>query len=161
MANLTPWRPATTSLWPTRISKDLATFQQEMNDFFNSSLNRSLLDLPRTYEEEFYPAVDVQEQEDRYLVEAELPGLEQKDIEVDLHENVLTIKGEKKADTKMKDQDRVVYERYYGAFCREIPFEEEIAPDRIKADLKKGILQIELMKKEKSKVVHKKITIEA
>ena len=157
--NLTPWKTTTSSLWPTRGSTDLTSFQREMNDLFNSFFNRSLLGSPRTYQEDYYPVVDVQEKEDRYLVEAELPGLEEKDVEVDLHNNILTLKGEKRGDTKQKDTDKVIFERYYGAFCREIPFEEEIAPDKVKAELKKGILQVELMKKEKSKVAHKKIEI--
>jgi HSP20 family protein len=109
--------------------------------------------------ESFNPKVDVTENEAAYTVAAELPGLAEKDIEVLVDENVLTIKGEKKAEKEEKKGDAVYMERSYGSFSRRLPFPVEIDTTKIKAHFEKGVLMIELPKTEKAKASRRKIPV--
>ncbi|MDO9182220.1 MAG: Hsp20/alpha crystallin family protein, partial [Bacteriovorax sp.] len=114
---------------------------------------------PQFFESSMYPSIDVTEKENKYLLDADVPGMSESDIEIDLRNNTLIIKGEKKNEIETKDADYVCVERSYGSFRRDIAFDEEVDPDNIKADLKNGVLHVELTKKEKSKLGHKKIPI--
>ena len=82
-------------------------------------------------------------------VTAEVPGLDEKDIEVLLNDGVLTLKGEKRSENE--DKDRQFSERYYGRFERRIPLGVEIAEDKVDAHFKNGVLTVTLPKKEVAK----------
>lgn len=158
--NLTPWK--STNALPfarTRIEDDLNAFQREMNSLMNGFLTRRDTALPSVFDFGAYPAVDVTEKDNEYLLDADVPGLNEADIDIDFHNNVLTLKGEKKIEKETKDIDAVRVERSYGSFCRDIMFDEEIDKESIKANLKNGVLHIELAKKEKGRTSHKKIPI--
>ncbi|HOD13928.1 MAG TPA: Hsp20/alpha crystallin family protein [Spirochaetota bacterium] len=106
------------------------------------------------------PRVDVQEDEKAVYVKAEIPGLDEKDLNVTLHNTMLTISGEKKAEKKEEGKDRNYYycERSFGSFSRTIELPEGIKADGVKAHYKNGVLEIELAKDEKAQP--KKITID-
>jgi HSP20 family protein len=91
-----------------------------------------------------WPNVDVTEDDKRYSVEVELPGLEEKDVEVTLTNNVLTIRGEKRAERD--DAKRHYSERYFGQFERRIALDAEVEPDKVNAKFKNGVLKIEIQK---------------
>lgn len=91
-----------------------------------------------------WPSVDVKEDDKRFCVEAELPGMEEKDVEVLLTENVLTIRGEKRLE--QDDSKRQYSERYFGQFERRIPLGTEVEADAVKAKFKNGVLKIEIPK---------------
>jgi len=90
-----------------------------------------------------WPHIEISESEKEVQVTAELPGLEEKDIQVELEKGVLAIRGEKK--TEMEDKGRLFSERYYGRFERRIPL-DDIDEDKIGASFKNGILNVTLPK---------------
>jgi HSP20 family protein len=103
------------------------------------------------FEGEWAPAVDVYEDENKVVVKAELPGMTDKDIDVNILNNTLTIKGEKKKEEEKKEQSYYRLESSYGVFQRSITLPSHVAADKVKASFKNGILEIELPKKEEAK----------
>jgi HSP20 family protein len=94
-----------------------------------------------------WPNIEVSETEKDVKVTAELPGLEEKDVEVELANGVLAIKGEKKTETE--DKGRLFSERYYGRFERRIPI-DDIEEDKVSASFKNGVLTVTLPKSQKA-----------
>jgi HSP20 family protein len=90
-----------------------------------------------------WPRIEISESEKEVQVTAELPGLEETDIQVELEKGVLAIRGEKKTETE--DKDRLFSERYYGRFERRIPL-DDIDQDKIDASFKNGVLNVTLPK---------------
>lgn len=88
------------------------------------------------------PRVDVSETEAAIVVTAELPGLEEKDVEIDFTDDVLTIKGEKKSEKEEKDEKRHVSERTYGSFYRAIRLPTGVDPAAIEAKISNGVLTV-------------------
>ena len=97
------------------------------------------------------PAVDVYQEKDDVIVKAELPGLSKDDIQVNLTDSTLTIRGERKKEEEVNQDDYFYSERSQGAFARNIDLPAEVKPDQVKATFKDGILQIRLPKTEESK----------
>jgi HSP20 family protein len=104
-----------------------------------------------------WPNVEVSDDEKEILVTAEVPGLEEKDIEVLLEDGVLTLKGEKRSETE--DKDRQFSERFYGRFERRIPLGYEVEDDKVSADFKNGVLTVALPKTERAQAKAKRIAI--
>jgi HSP20 family protein len=107
------------------------------------------------------PAVDVVEEDRRFEITAELPGLTEKDIEVSMSDHSLTIKGEKKQEKEEKKKDFYLSERYYGAFRRSFSLPEGVDSRKIDATFKDGILRISLPKTAASQKKERKIAITA
>ncbi|MEW6246359.1 MAG: Hsp20/alpha crystallin family protein [Nitrospirota bacterium] len=103
------------------------------------------------------PSIDVYEGKDEVVVKADVPGMVKEDIEVTLSGETLTIKGEKKEEKEVKEQDYRRRERSYGAFVRSVALPCEVKPEEIKASLKEGVLEIHLPKTEEAK--RKAITV--
>ena len=95
---------------------------------------------------DFSPRIDVSETDQAYNISAELPGLDENNIEVTLEQNALTISGEKKTEKEDKGQNYYRMERSYGSFQRIIPLPSDIEADKIEANFKKGVLNITLPK---------------
>jgi HSP20 family protein len=107
----------------------------------------------------FNPHVDVTENDQEIKVVAELPGLTEKDVEVSLANDMLTISGEKKAEKEDKGENYYRLERSYGSFQRTIPLPTEVEADKVDATFKNGVLQITLPKLYPGEGVKKKISI--
>ena len=105
------------------------------------------------------PRVDVSETNSEYEVKAELPGLEEKDINLQLANNVLNIRGEKKAEREEKDKNYYLAERSFGSFQRSIPLPTEVEEDRVQASFKSGVLTVRLPKSERAKSQAKRIEV--
>lgn len=105
------------------------------------------------------PMVDVAETDDGLTVTAELPGTDEKDIEVDLTNNVLTVKGEKRAEKEEKKADYHVRERTYGSFSRSIAVPFDVDADKVNASFSKGVLTIALPRPPEAKRKTKKISV--
>ncbi|HVT29734.1 MAG TPA: Hsp20/alpha crystallin family protein [Lacipirellulaceae bacterium] len=103
-----------------------------------------------------WPNIEVGETDKEMKVIAELPGLEEKDVEVMLSDGVLAIKGEKKTETE--DEDRLFSERYYGRFERRIPV-EDIEEDKVSASFRNGVLTVTLPKLPEAQRQAKRIPI--
>jgi len=97
------------------------------------------------------PSIDVYEEKDSVVVKAELPGMTKEDIEVNLAGENLTIKGEKKEDKEVKEDNYYRRERSYGSFMRTVALPSEVKSDDIKASFKDGILEIRMPKTEEAK----------
>jgi HSP20 family protein len=95
---------------------------------------------------DWMPSVDVSETAKEIIVNAEIPGVEAKDIDVNLAGNVLTIKGERKREHEKKEENLHRVERSYGSFYRSLSLPSEVDADKIKASYKKGVLRVTMPK---------------
>jgi HSP20 family protein len=109
----------------------------------------------------FAPHIDISESDKDITVSAELPGMDEKNIEVSLSDDMLTIKGEKKEEKEDKGKDYYRKERSYGSFSRTIPLRVEVQADKVDATFKKGVLTVTLPKSEKALKAAKKVAIKA
>ena len=105
------------------------------------------------------PAVDIVERDKAYEISAELPGLDEKDIEVTVQDGTVTIRGARQKETEEKKQDNYYHERSYGAFARTLMLPAGVDADRVKATFKKGVLEVHLPKAKEAK--GKKIEVKA
>lgn len=158
--SLVPWRSTSTPVFSrTRLSDEMNAFQREVNNLMNSFMSRSDVGAPVLFESSVGPSIDLKEKDNKYLLDADVPGMSESDLDINFKNNTLTIKGEKKSEVEEKNADYVYVERSFGSFRRDIPFNDEIDQDGIKANLKDGVLHVELAKKEKGKSSAKKISI--
>jgi HSP20 family protein len=107
----------------------------------------------------FSPSVDIKESDKEIRVSAELPGMDDKDVNVLLSKGSLTITGEKKEEKEDKGKDYYRMERSYGSFSRTIPLPAEVDTDKVKADFKKGLLTVTLPKTAQAIKQTKKIAV--
>jgi len=107
----------------------------------------------------WHPAVDVYETEGGYVLKAELPGVGKEDIKIDVNNNALTIKGEKKFEEKTEKENYMRIERSYGSFTRTFALSDKVDSGNIKAAFKDGVLEITLPKKEEAKPKEIKVEI--
>ena len=124
----------------------ILSLHREMNRLFEDvfrGFDLSPFSMDRCNGTNAWPRIEISESEKEVQVTAELPGLEEKDIEVELEKGVLAIRGEKKTETE--DKDRLFSERYYGRFERRIPL-DDIDQDKIDASFKNGVLNVTLPK---------------
>jgi HSP20 family protein len=105
------------------------------------------------------PAVDVVESEKAYEITAELPGMDDKNIEVKVADGRLTIKGEKQEEKEEKEKDYYLHERRFGSFERSFDVPESVDTDKIEASFKKGVLTVTLPKKPEAQKPAKKIEV--
>ncbi len=99
----------------------------------------------------YLPALDIYEDDDKIVIEAEIPGVNKDDIKINIEDNVLTIKAEKKKEEKIKEEDIVYEEIAYGMYAREIELPHTVDTEKIEAEYKNGVLKIVLPKKEEVK----------
>lgn len=107
------------------------------------------------------PAVDIVEKDNAYEITAELPGMEEKNIEVKLVNGDLTIKGEKQEEKEEKEKDYYLHERQFGSFERRFRVPDTVNADKIEASFKKGVLTVSLPKKAEAQKPAKKIEVKA
>jgi HSP20 family protein len=116
---------------------------------------------PRTAGTAIAPAVDVVEKDKEYEITAELPGLDEKNIELKLSNGVLTLKGEKKEEKEQRDKDYYMSERRYGSFLRSFQVPEGVDSAKIEASFSKGVLTVKLPKTAEAQKSEKTIAIKA
>jgi HSP20 family protein len=149
ITDLIPWKKNDGSLAVRRQEMDpFMQMRREIDQMFNGMLGdwtgpMNLLDRRLG---NWMPQVDVNETAKEIRVTAELPGMEEKDLEVSLVEGALTIKGEKSEEREEEKGDVHRSERQYGMFERTIPLPSEVNVDSVKASFKKGVLKITLPK---------------
>jgi HSP20 family protein len=105
------------------------------------------------------PAVDISESSEAILVHAELPGVKPDDVKIDLENNVLTLRGERRAETKKDEGTLHRAERFHGSFSRQFLLPRTVDPERIEADLRDGVLTVRLPKR--SEVRARQIAVKA
>jgi HSP20 family protein len=99
----------------------------------------------------WHPAVDIYDEEDKVVIQAELPGIDKKDISVDVKGRMLTLKGERKSEKEVKEENYYRRERSFGKFERAFTLPGDVDPNKVKADFKEGVLKIEIPKSEEQK----------
>jgi HSP20 family protein len=138
--------------------KDLVNMQREMSRLFDSLF--ADFETDGNYLTSWSPRVDVLENNDAYLIKAELPGVNKNDVKIILRENVLTIKGEKKQEKEEKDHNFHRIERSYGSFERSFTLPSGVKNDKIDASYKDGVLTITLPKVEEAKPKEIEVKVE-
>ncbi len=138
MANeLTKWQPF----------REMSRLRREMDRFWEDFFGPGPR-MPRGWNEEWIPAVDVAESPEKVTVKAEVPGLDPKEIDISLVGDLLTIKGEKKSEREEKKENYHLVERSYGSFSRALRLPAVVDADKIEASYDKGVLTVTCPKKE-------------
>ncbi len=146
---ITPWRPF----------QELEEMERRFDEIFGRAL------LPRVWrrlpveEKGWAPPIEMFEKEDRFVVKAELPGMREEEVDVSVVGDTLNIKGERKAESEVKEEDYYCCERSYGSFFRSIALPTNVDAEKIAASFEDGVLEINLPKA--AEVKPKKITISA
>jgi HSP20 family protein len=162
LKDLIPWRKST--LPAREMEAPFRTLRTEMDRLFDQFFRGFEVEPFEKFgvgKEMFSPRVNVTEDETAVNVSAELPGIEEKDLEVFVEGDTLTIKGEKKEEIEKKNGDYVYTERVYGSFRRVIPLPAEVKAEKIEAAFKKGVLNVTLPKAESAKANRRKIPVKA
>ena len=133
--------------------RELTSLQDRMNRLFNDAYRPA-----QTGSEDDWalggawaPAVDIFEHEGNIVLRAELPGVDAKDVDIRLENNVLTLRGERKLDSAIKRESYHRVERSYGSFSRSFTLPMAVDQGKIKADYKDGVLNVTLPKREEAK----------
>lgn len=159
MAILDIWRsrrsPVTRSISGINPIAELARMQREMDDLFDHVVG----DGKTIDASAFAPPVDVLDCGNEVLLRADLPGLEQKDIQIELHDGSLTIRGERKDEHREHKDNYQWTERWDGAFSRTMQLPSDVQRDKIEAQFKNGVLEVHLPKR--AEAAPKKIEVKA
>jgi HSP20 family protein len=156
MFDLIPWRRKEeegTTAGSRRI------FQREFDDLVERFFGHKPVFSHCLFSRTFSPVVDIAETENDIMVTAEIPGMEQKDLDVNLAGDILTIKGEKKAEHEEKGDNFHRIERSYGSFSRSFALPCEVQEGKAEATYKNGVLSLKLPKSERCKKKAVKIAI--
>jgi len=140
-------------------------FEDFDQNFWRSPFSRSMFDIGPFLRRELTwgtaPAVDIIEKDKAYEITAELPGIDEKNVEVTVANGGLTIKGEKKEEKEEKQKDYYLQERSFGSFERFFSLPEGVDADKIEANFRKGVLTVTLPKKAEAQKPVKKIDVKA
>ncbi len=132
-----------------RPMREISSLRRDMDSLWNRFFDETPFFGSTT--EEWFPSVDISETKDKVIVKAELPGLSTDDLNVNLSDDILTIKGEKKEEDEEKGEHHHYIERYCGSFQRSIKLPAHVKTNKVKANFKKGVLIISMPKTEESK----------
>ena len=136
---------------------ELSSIHERMNRLFGEAFA-----MPRAPEEgwirSWEPAVDIYEADDAIVVKAEIPGVERDQVGVEVKDGVLTLRGERKFEREVKEENYHRIERSYGAFQRSFTLPSTVDPDKVRATLKNGVLEVTLQKKEQARPRQVKIS---
>jgi HSP20 family protein len=158
-------RPPTLPSLFDRDRDPFTALRKQFDDIFDAWTGGSGAQLPASAATTFAPRVDVSETDKEVKVCADLPGLEEKDVEVKLAGNQLTIRGEKKAEHEEKEGDEKEgrffhrIERSYGAFQRSIAVPFDVDPDKVEATFKNGVLTVTVAKPDAAQKAARKIEV--
>jgi HSP20 family protein len=131
--------------------RELTTLQSEMNRLFNTFFDEGGNGQTRQGGRRWAPAVDLFEREDSLVLKADLPGLGEDDVKIEVHDNVLTISGERQADFEDKQNGYYRIERAFGSFSRSLTLPEGVDADKISASFHNGVLEVSIPKPEQRK----------
>lgn len=148
MTLLTRWEPV----------RELAGLQERMNRLFNDSFS-SVTSQESLAAGSFVPAVDVYEDEQGIRLKMEVPGIDEKDIDIRLENNLLTVRGERKLEKETKEENYHRIERSYGSFTRSFSLPNTVNPEEVKAGYAKGVLTIQLGKRAEARPKQIKVDI--
>jgi len=139
--------------------REMEEMERRINDVFGRPLLPAIWRRTPVEEIGWAPAIEMFEKDDKFMVKAELPGMKEEDIDVSVVGDTLTIKGERKAESEVKEEDYYCCERSYGSFTRSITLPSSVDAKNIEASYENGVLEISLPKA--AEVKPKKITVSA
>jgi HSP20 family protein len=139
--------------------RELEEMERRFEDVFGRPFLPSMWRRTPIEETGWAPAIEVFEKEDKFVVKAEIPGIKEEDIDVSVMGDTLTIKGERKAESEVKQEEYYCCERSYGSFSRSIALPSTVDTKKIEASYEDGVLEISLPKA--AEVKPKKISISA
>jgi HSP20 family protein len=152
MTSLVRWQPF----------QELNSLQRQMNRMVDNFFGRTTSLMP--FEEslsgwEFGPPVDIYEDDQRMTFKVEVPGIDEKDIKVEIENNVLTVHGERKLEKDVKEENFRRMERHYGAFSRSFTLPSTVDPEKIEANYAHGVLAIQMPKRAEAKAKQIKVNV--
>ncbi len=131
--------------------RDVMSLQERMNELFERTMRRRADEEEGLAPRAWSPAVDIYETDEKMVIKAELPGLKKEDIDIEVRDNTLTLKGERKFEKEIKQENYHRVERAYGSFQRSFTLPSTIKQEAIEATFKDGILEVSLPKAEEVK----------
>ena len=146
MRILTRWEP----------SRGVTTLQDQINRLFNDTFQRAEGEASLSA---WTPAVDIYETEHELVVKADLPDVDPQDLDIHVENNVLTIRGERKFENKVKEDNYLRIERAYGSFSRSFSLANSVNSEAIKADYQNGVLTLSIPKREEAKPKQIKVNV--
>jgi HSP20 family protein len=132
------WEPA----------RELGTLQNEMNRLFNTFFDAPTGATGEAPLRRWMPAMDLLETEQDFVLRADLPGLSESDVNIELEDNVLTLSGERKAEHEAHKEGYYRVERSWGSFSRSLTLPEGVDPDAVQASFDRGVLEVRIPKPE-------------
>src|SRR5712671_6399848 len=139
--------------------RELNTLQERVNRLFHESFNSSEGRDESLATSNFAPAVDVYEDEHSVMLKIEVPGIDEKDIDVRIENRTLTVHGERKFEKEEKEENYRRVERQYGSFSRTFALPSTVDHENVQADYDKGVLKVKLAKKAEAKPKQIKVNI--
>jgi len=130
--------------------RDLRTLQEEVNRLFSTNLTRAFDD-EGIGRGAWAPSVDIYENKDQIVLEAELPGMNQEDFDLSIENNILTLRGERKFEKTAESDNYHRVERSYGAFTRSFTLPQTVSAEGANAEYNNGVLRVTLPKREETK----------
>jgi len=152
MKSLSRWQPF----------QEFNSFQKQMNRIFDNFLGRTTSPMPleeNLSDWEFGPPVDIYEDDQKLTFKVEVPGIDEKDIKVEVENNMLTVHGERKLEKDIKEENFRRMERHYGAFSRSFTLPSTVDPEKIEANYTHGVLAIQMHKRAGAKPKHIKVNV--
>ena len=146
MRTLTRWEPF----------RGVSTLQDQINRLFTDTFERTGDESTLTA---WAPAVDIYETEHELVVKADLPDIDPKDLDIRVENNVLTIRGERKFEKKVNEENYLRVERSYGSFARSFTLANTVNADAIKAEYHNGVLTLSIPKREEAKPKQIKVNV--
>jgi HSP20 family protein len=131
--------------------RDLRTLQEEVNRLFSTNLTRAFGDDEGIGRGAWAPSVDIYENKDQIVLEAELPGMKQEDFDLSIENNVITLRGERKFEKTDETDNYHRVERSYGAFTRSFTLPQTVSAEGATAEYNNGVLRVTLPKREETK----------
>jgi len=130
---------------------ELNSIQNEMNRLFNTFVDPSGQSRGADVRRRWIPAMDLVEAGDHYVLRADLPGLSETDVNIQLEDSVLTISGERKTEHNQQQEGYYRLERAFGAFSRSLTLPDGVDPERVQAHFDRGVLELRIPKPEQKK----------
>jgi HSP20 family protein len=148
MPSITRWDPF----------RNLTTLQDQINRLFDDGFRVRGQESAITA---WAPAVDIYETPDELVLKADLPDVEEKDLDIRIENNMLTIRGERKFEQKVSEENYLRVERAYGSFTRSFTLPNTVDAERIQAEYRNGVLNIRMPKREETKPKQVKVNLNA
>jgi HSP20 family protein len=131
--------------------RELTSLQSEMNRLFNTFFDSPTTSNGGNAVRRWIPAMDLVETDDHFVLKADLPGLNEGDVNIEVEDNVLTVSGERKSEHEDKREGYYRVERSYGSFRRTLTLPEGVDPEAVSATFDKGVLEVRIPKPEQRK----------